>query len=237
MWSASVFSVVDAVGASHDELAMKPWWSTLCSWRLWAISLSLIYVAYQKHLLPNPVAKVVGRAYFYPTWPFTYLARRNDYWTLVDSHVLLGAAPMSFMSHVDALYARGVRAVINLCDEYEGPIKQYRKLHIPQLRLPTIDHTEPSVEDIETAVAFIQEKKDSGVRVYVHCKGGNGRSAAIAFCWLLYARNFTLEEAQEYLNEKRSVRKKLYLQPHINAYYQKLLVDRSQHDTTDADTK
>lgn len=84
------------------------------------------------------------------------------------------------------------------------------------------DHTEPSLGDIETAIAFIREKQASGVRVYVHCKGGNGRSAAIAFCWLLYARNMTLLEAQTYLSEKRRVRKTLYQQPVIVAFYDRL---------------
>uniref|UniRef100_K3W9C1 Uncharacterized protein n=1 Tax=Globisporangium ultimum (strain ATCC 200006 / CBS 805.95 / DAOM BR144) TaxID=431595 RepID=K3W9C1_GLOUD len=209
--------------AATSEGLMQPWWvSPLASWRVWVLSLVLVYAAFQKHLLPDPVARVAGRVYFYPTWPLTYLARRKNYWSLVDSHVFLGAAPMSFMGHVQALHTRGVRAVINLCDEYSGPLLQYKKLHIAQLHLPTIDHTEPSLEDIETAIAFIKEKKESGVRVYVHCKGGNGRSAAIVFCWLLYARNMTLLEAQEYISEKRSVRKKLYTQPYIVAYYNKL---------------
>lgn len=117
-----------------DGASMKPW----SSWRLVVLSLGLLYVAYQKHLLPNAVARVAGRFYFYPTWPFTYLARRRAYWSLVDSHVLLGAAPMSFMGHAEELYKRGVRAVINLCDEYSGPLLQYKKLHIVQLHLPTI---------------------------------------------------------------------------------------------------
>ncbi|TYZ68073.1 hypothetical protein PybrP1_013082 [[Pythium] brassicae (nom. inval.)] len=91
------------------------------------------------------------------------------------------------------------------------------------------DHTEPSLGDIETAMAFIKEKQASGVRVYVHCKGGNGRSAAIAFCWLLYARNMTLLEAQEYISDKRRVRKSLYKQPVIVAFYDRLL-QRAQPD-------
>lgn len=115
--------------------AMAPW---IGNWRLWLLSLGLIYAAFQKHLLPDPVARVAGRVFFYPTWPLTYLSRRKDYWSLIDSHVLLGAAPMSFMGHAQALQARGVRAVVNLCDEYSGPLLQYRKLHITQLHLPTI---------------------------------------------------------------------------------------------------
>lgn len=210
--------------------------ATLLSWHFWASSLTLVYVAYQKHLLPDPLAKVVGRLYFYPTWPFTYLSRRHDYWTLVDSHVLLGAAPLRFLGHVDALFARGVRAVVNLCDEYEGPMDQYKKLHVVQLRLPTIDHTEPTVDDLAAAVAFIQDKVDAGVRVYVHCKGGNGRSAAVVFAWLLHAHKFTLDEAQAYMNEKRSVRKKLFTQPNLMAYYAKLLAARAASTGTGTTT-
>lgn len=82
---------------------------------------------------------------------------------------------------------------------------------------------------------FIEEKQASGVRVYVHCKGGNGRSAAIAFCWLLYARKMTLAEAQEYLSEKRSVRKTLYSQPNIVAFYNKLqLANADESDRSKA---
>lgn len=81
---------------------------------------------------------------------------------------------------------------------------------------------------------FIQEKQASGVRVYVHCKGGNGRSAAIAFCWLLYARKMTLLEAQEYISEKRSVRKTLYTQPNIVAFYNKLQLAKDNDEDSKA---
>ncbi|RLN91296.1 hypothetical protein BBJ28_00018274 [Nothophytophthora sp. Chile5] len=203
--------------------------ATATSWKAWSLYAGLLFGAFQMHLLPPGLARVVARVYFYPTWPFTYLARRANYWTLVDSHVFLGAAPMAFMPHVDALFARGVRAVVNMCDEYSGPVAQYKRLHIKQLRLPTLDHTEPSLQSLETAVAFIQEQRDSGVRVYVHCKGGSGRSAAVAFCWLLHHRGMTPREAQEYLAEKRRVRKMLYRQPNILAFYDNLQAQKAMH--------
>lgn len=117
--------------------------STVASWSVRSlghvgVSFALLYAAYQLHYLPRGLARIVGRVAFYPTWPLTYLSRRKDYWTLVDSHVLLGAAPMAFMGHVEAMHARGVRAVVNLCDEYAGPVAKYKKLHIAQLRLPTV---------------------------------------------------------------------------------------------------
>lgn len=143
----------------------------ITSWQAWVLAACMVYAAFQLHYLPEGLARVVARVYFYPTWPLTYLSRRKNYWTLVDSHVLLGAAPMSFMPHVDALVSRGVRAVVNLCDEYAGPEKQYKRQHIQQLRLPTVDHCEPSLAALEAAVAFIRTQKQRGVRTYVHCKG------------------------------------------------------------------
>jgi atypical dual specificity phosphatase len=36
-----------------------------------------------------------------------------------------------------------------MCDEYRGPIEKYRKLGIEELWLPTVDHFEPSFEDLQ----------------------------------------------------------------------------------------
>ncbi|OQR99864.1 hypothetical protein THRCLA_06353 [Thraustotheca clavata] len=186
----------------------------------------VLYVAFQLHLLPPSFARIVGRITFFPTLPLTYLARRLNYYTLIDSHVFLGAVPLVFLDHVKELHARGVRAVVNLCDEYQGPISAYRAMGIKQLWLPTVDHTEPTLQDIEKAMEFIQFHKERGSRVYVHCKAGAGRSAAIAYCWLLQQHlNWSLKETQEYLNEKRRVRKSLFRQTNIVAFYDSLHQD------------
>ncbi|CAI5709969.1 unnamed protein product [Peronospora destructor] len=214
-----------------------PWsWSmfvyAITSWQAWILIVIMLYSAFQLHFLPERLAKVVARVYFYPTWPLTYFSKRKNYWTLVDSHVLLGAAPMSFMPHVDNLVSRGVRAVVNLCDEYAGPEHQYQRHHIQQLRLPTVDHIEPSLAALEAAVAFIQTQKQQGVRTYVHCKGGTGRSAAVVLCWLVANRRFDPREAQEYLGEKRHVRKSLYLQPNVIAFCKNIQMHKEKKETS-----
>uniref|UniRef100_A0AAV1T1F9 Uncharacterized protein n=1 Tax=Peronospora matthiolae TaxID=2874970 RepID=A0AAV1T1F9_9STRA len=100
-------------------------------------------------------AQVVAQVFFFLTWPLTYLSQRQKYWTLVDSHVLLGAASTAFLPHVDAPAACGVDAVVNLRDEYACPMEQYKIHHIQQLQLPTVDHFSPSLEALTAAVAFI----------------------------------------------------------------------------------
>jgi atypical dual specificity phosphatase len=55
--------------------------------------------------------------------------------------------------------------------------------------------------------------------VYVHCKAGHGRGAAVAYCWLAYQnKNMSPKAINELLSSKRKVRKSLYKQKSILAY-------------------
>jgi atypical dual specificity phosphatase len=117
-----------------------------------------------------------------------------------------------------------VRAVVNLCAEYKGPVHQYAELGMTQLWLPTVDHFDPSVEDLEKAVRFIQKYKDAGVKVYVHCRAGHGRSAAVAFAWLLsQGPDADRNELNAYLSTLRDVRKTLWRQQNICQFHERLL--------------
>ena len=59
----------------------------------------------------------------------------------------------------------------------------------------------------------------TSLQVYVHCKAGHGRSAAVVMAWLLYKE--PLADPQD-LNEKlcslRNVRKSLWKQTNVNIY-------------------
>ena len=102
----------------------------------------------------------------------------------VDKTVILGCAPMDIFGHPAKLRDMGVCGVVNMCSEYSGP-SGYAGVSITQLHLPCVDHFEPSVSQYEEAVKFIQEHHDKGSKVYVHCKAGHGRGAAIALAWLV----------------------------------------------------
>ncbi|ETV87791.1 hypothetical protein H257_01245 [Aphanomyces astaci] len=185
-------------------------------------ALAVAYIVFQLHLLPLPLASMAGKFFFFPMWPFTYLARRANYFTEIDDTVILGAVPVVFMGHMSQMAALGVRGVVNVCDEYQGPITAYKKCGIAQLRIPTVDHMEPTLEDILKAVEFIEYHKKLGARVYVHCKAGSGRSGAIVFCWLLKSTKMDLMEVQDFMRAKRRVRRKLYKQPNVLAFYNTL---------------
>ena len=129
----------------------------------------------------------------------------RHWWDRIDRNVIVGAYP--FASDVASLRGEGVRAVVNTCEEYRGPLRQYKQHGIEQLHIPTTDFTHPSLEDVEAAVEFIQKYKLQNDSVYIHCKAGRARSATIAMCWLMKYRGMTIEEAQDHLLKAR---------PHVN---------------------
>ncbi len=151
------------------------------------------------------LSRVVARALFFPTifwnlsWQRLILGRR--WWDEVCDEVVLGALP--FRRHAKRLAELGVRAVVNTCDEYDGPTREYAEHGITQLHIPTVDFTPPSLEDVTRAVDFMREHIAAGERIYVHCKAGRARSATVVMCWLIAERGMSPEEAQAFLVEKR----------------------------------
>jgi atypical dual specificity phosphatase len=149
--------------------------------------------------------RLYARAMFYPTlaWNFT-LARVlgvRRWWDHIEPHVIVGAYP--FARDVAALHQAGVRAVVNTCEEYPGPLQQYAQHGIEQLHVPTTDFTHPRLDDIARAVEFVQGQVAADQTVYIHCKAGRARSATVALCWLIKYRGMTPEQGQQLLRKCR----------------------------------
>ena len=132
---------------------------------------------------------------------------------------MLGSVPIVYAGHVKELHDKhNVRVVLNLMDEYEGPIKEYEKFNMTQVYLPTVDHFEPTLETLVAAMRVLSDCKKKSIVAYVHCKGGHGRSAAVAAAWLL-TNSLTPSQAQDHLNSIGHVRRKLLKQPNLVRYY------------------
>lgn len=201
-----------------------------------------LYILNQQHMLPRNLSGFVSKTLFYPTLPITLSRRINKWVTPIDDTVLLGGAPLSFLNMPQYLHKQNVKGVINMCEEYKGPLKQYAKLGIEQLHLPTTDHFEPTFEDMKSAVEFINEFKASNEKVYVHCRAGHGRSAAIALAWWMseHDGDSLTEDDVEQLNKElcglRNVRETLYKQPNVNRFRSFLELNRSPKKETRVDS-
>ena len=145
-----------------------------------------------------------ARLVFWPTVAWSVLLERCGIirrWDRIDEQVVLGGLP--FRRDVPKLLQEGVAAVINTCEEYAGPVREYEQYGIEQLRIPTTDFTHPKLVDVEQAVEFVQSHVDKDEIVYIHCKAGRARSATVALCWLMKYRGMTADQAQAKLLESR----------------------------------
>lgn len=147
----------------------------------------------------------LAKLLFWPTYGWNLLLGRvlrcRHWWDPIEPNVLLGARPWG--RDVKPLFDLGVRAVVNMCEEYAGPTEFYRQLGIEQLWLPTVDFQPPSLDDVCQGVEFIQQQVGLGRKVYVHCKAGRARSATVVLCWLIKYRRQTAETAQALLEQRR----------------------------------
>lgn len=141
----------------------------------------------------------------------------NALYTPVAERLLLGAAP--FPGDVPALRAAGVTAVVNMCAEWAGPLEAYARSGVTQLRLPTVDGSPPALADIAAAVAFIEREARRGGVVFVHCRCGMGRSAAVVAAFLHAAEGRSLEAAGAALRAaRREVHPALHELPVLRAF-------------------
>jgi len=166
----------------------------------------------------------IARLIFYPTLIWNLFRVRVlgvwQWWSRVDDHLILGALPFRYL--VKELHGQGVRAVVNTCEEYAGPLREYEQYGIQQLRVPTVDFTIPAPDSVDQAVHFMSDYIDRGETVYVHCKAGRGRSATVVLCWLIHTKGLTPDQAQAYLQAKRpQVVKYLYRRQVVQDFYRR----------------
>jgi len=75
--------------------------------------------------------------------------------------------------------------------------------------IPTIDTLNPSLEQLQSAVAFIDTHQGDGP-VFLHCAMGHGRSATIAAAYLMHSQALTPAQAVHTL---KSIRPGVELHP------------------------
>ena len=151
------------------------------------------------------MSRVFARFAFFPSLIWDVLVcqiiKGHNRWDQVEDGVWLGVMPQA--NDADDLHKLGVRGVVNTCEEAEGPTDRYGELDIQQIRIPTVDFTEPSLKDIELAIEFIDQCRSNSAAVYVHCKSGRGRSPTVVLCWLMRFHNLGPVEAHEILKQRR----------------------------------
>jgi predicted protein tyrosine phosphatase len=108
-----------------------------------------------------------------------YYSRQSEAWNMLTDEVWIGRK----LSSIEArrAIALGVATVIDLAVEFSEalPFQQ-----INYVQLSTLDLTAPTAETLNRATRLICESAARGI-VYIHCKAGYSRTAAVAGAYLL----------------------------------------------------
>ncbi len=125
--------------------------------------------------------------------------RRCNRWDEIVPGVFVGRK-LNASEAKETIARCGITSVVDLTAEFTEP-KPFRDLHY--LNLQTMDLTAPSLDQLETAIHFIEEGILSG-SVYIHCKIGYSRSVAITAAYLIHSNKAKgIDEAIALIQAKR----------------------------------
>jgi membrane-associated phospholipid phosphatase len=196
------------LGVCMAILCALTWpWGAILIWPI--IAVAIVTLGYF-HSGPGIFRKAYGRLPFsaklvlapvlagqYVSW--LYYKRQCRPWDEITPAVWIGRR----LSNAEARAATdaGVTAVLDLSDAF-SEARPFRELSHYR-HIPVLDLTAPTPDQMSEAAAFIEEHATNGT-VYVHCKIGYSRSAAVVAAWLLQTgRATSVDEAVSLLRSKR----------------------------------
>lgn len=116
----------------------------------------------------------------------------------ITKSLAVGYAPMSY-EELDTIKAQGIDAIVNLCAEFSDLHELEESSGFEVYYLPIWDEDIPEMEDMEKALAWLDEAIYLGKKVLVHCRHGIGRTGTFVTSYMI-RRGLTLKAASKKLN-------------------------------------
>ena len=104
--------------------------------------------------------------------------------TWITDYLAVGYAPMSYVE-LDSIRQQGIDAIVNLCAEFCDLHEIEENSGFEVYDLPIPDETAPDMEEIEKALAWLDEAIYLGKKILVHCRHGIGRTGTFVTSYLL----------------------------------------------------
>ncbi|CCK78588.1 MULTISPECIES: protein-tyrosine phosphatase family protein [Desulfobacula] len=104
--------------------------------------------------------------------------------TWITDSLAVGYAPMSY-AQLDAIKAAGINAIVNLCAEFSDLHDIETASGFEVYYLPVWDEDVPKMEDMEKALAWLDEAIYLGKKVLVHCRHGIGRTGTFVTSYMI----------------------------------------------------
>ncbi|WP_457552921.1 protein-tyrosine phosphatase family protein [Desulfobacula sp.] len=120
----------------------------------------------------------------------------------ITESLAVGYAPMSY-AELDAIKAGGIDAIVNLCAEFSDLHDIEASFGFEVYYLPIWDEDIPKIEDMEKALAWLDEAIYLGKKVLVHCRHGIGRTGTFVTSYMI-RKGLTLKAASKKLKSSNA---------------------------------
>ncbi|CAG0881093.1 unnamed protein product [Darwinula stevensoni] len=116
-------------------------------------------------------------------------------------HLFLGNAQNS--EDAEALKKHGIQYILNVTPNLPNVFEDSGD--IKYMQIPIDDHWSQDVANFfPEAISFIDEARQSGVGVLVHCWAGISRSVTITVAYLMYKLSMSLNEAYDFVRKRKA---------------------------------
>ncbi|MBU8911377.1 MAG: dual specificity protein phosphatase family protein [Desulfobacterales bacterium] len=122
--------------------------------------------------------------------------------TWITDSLAAGYAPMSY-AQLDSIKAMGINAIVNLCAEFSDLQNLEESSGFEVYYLPIWDEDIPDMEDMEMALAWLDEAIYLGKKVLVHCRHGIGRTGTFITSYMI-RRGLSLKSASKKLKSSNA---------------------------------
>jgi len=122
--------------------------------------------------------------------------------TWITEHLAVGYAPTSYVE-LDAIREHGIDAIINLCAEYSDLHEIQMKSGFEVYYFPITDEHAPDMDEMEKALAWLDEAIYLGKKTLVHCCHGIGRTGTFVSSYFL-RRGMSLKLSSKTLLHSRA---------------------------------
>lgn len=104
--------------------------------------------------------------------------------TWITNSLAVGYAPMSY-AELESIKNDGIDAIVNLCAEFSDLHELEKSVGFEVYYLPIWDEDIPKIQDMEEALAWLDEALYLGKKVLVHCRHGIGRTGTFVTSYMI----------------------------------------------------
>jgi len=140
----------------------------------------------------------------------------NSYWVVPDK-LLAGKYPGAIDARdsrkkLTAIVDAGIRSFVDLTERHEleryddglRSLARERTLDLRYARFPIVDVSTPTPDEMTRIVEHVSSEIAVGRPVYVHCRGGIGRTGTVVGCWMVQEEGRRPDDALARIADLRS---------------------------------